>query len=109
MIDEELWVSLFTGQGRGGDKAKRSWTGVVYIVLILTLHISEIKHNSQLQTFKSNHYRIPIFLLSIFTMQNGHGQGVSHAVGDWKVPKKVQEKAPRVSKRACLTRYVYDQ
>ena len=63
MTDEELQVSLFSGQGRGGDKTKRSWTGVVYIVLILTLHISEIKHNSQLQTFKSNHYRIPILLL----------------------------------------------
>jgi hypothetical protein len=64
--------------------------GAVYIVLILTLHISEIKYNSQLQTFKSNHYRIPILPLSIFTMQNEHGQGVSHAVGDSKVPEKVQ-------------------
>lgn len=28
-------------------------------------------------------------------MQNEHGQGVSHAVGDSKVPEKVQEKAPQ--------------
>ena len=63
MTDEELQMSLFSGQGRGGDEAKRSWMGVVYIMLILTLHISGIKHNSQLQTFKSNHYRIPILLL----------------------------------------------
>ncbi|CAO2656603.1 Nn.00g054060.m01.CDS01 [Neocucurbitaria sp. VM-36] len=27
-------------------------------------------------------------------MQNEHGQGVSHAAGDSKVPQKVQEQAP---------------
>ena len=87
MTGEELRVSLFSaGQG---------WMRVVYIVLILTLLISEINHNSQLQTFKSNHYRIPILPLSIFTMQNEHGQGVSHAVSDSKVPEKVQEKVPQ--------------
>lgn len=86
-------MSLFSGQGRGGDEAKRSWIGVVYVVLILTLHVSEIKHKSvtnfqvkPLQTFS---------LLSIFTMQNEHGRGVSRAVGDSKVPEKVQEKAPQ--------------
>ena len=50
MTDEELQVSLFSGQGRGGDEAKRSWMGIVDIMLILTLHISGIKYNSQLHT-----------------------------------------------------------
>lgn len=109
MTDEELRVSLFSGQGRGGDEAKRSWMGVVYIVLILTLHISEIKHNSQLQTFKSNHYIILILLLPIFTTQNEHGQGVSQAVGDSRFPKRCRRGHRRISKGTCLTRYVYDQ
>ena len=104
MTDEELWVSLFSGQGRGGAEAKRSWMGVVYIALILTLHIPEIKHNSQLQTFQSNHYRIPILLLSIFAMQNEHGQGVSHAISDSKVPEKVQEKAPQGLGKSLLNK-----
>ena len=47
MIDEELWVSLFSGQGKGGDKAKRSWIGVVYIASILIRNQAR-----QLQTFK---------------------------------------------------------
>lgn len=83
--------------------------GVVYIVSILTLHISEIKHNGQFQTFKSNRYRILILPLPIFTTQNEHGQGVSHAVGDSRFPKRCRRRHRRVSKRACLTKYVYDQ
>ena len=62
MTDEELRVSLFGGQGRGGDKAKRSWMGVVYIMLILTLHISEIKHKSvtNFQVKPLQNYHFPI-------------------------------------------------
>jgi len=66
----------------------------VYCVDSYSSYIRNQAH-SQLQAFKSNHYRIPILPLSIFAMQNEHGQGVSHAVGDSKVPEKVQEKAPQ--------------
>jgi len=64
-MTDELRVSLFSGQGRGGDEAKRSWMGIYYVD-----SYSSYRESSTIVSYKLSSQTITEFPFSSSSLQS---------------------------------------